>query len=161
LFLNILLAATLQQLWGMINAQQIIVLMITFNTKPPAIATWFFHILFQIQAVDVIPWSDLYSYLFTMEHTEPLSKNLDSLGFSNRYFIYNLGSSMLPIALIPIFFVLWFIFSRCKHIRFFSFLSEKLEKWLFWNGVITTIHETFSAVIFAGFISIFSVSKPL
>jgi hypothetical protein len=145
----------------MINAQQIIVLMITFNTKPPAIATWFFHILFQIQAVDVIPWSDLYSYLFTMEHTEPLSKNLDSLGFSNRYFIYNLGSSMLPIALIPIFFVLWFIFSRCKHIRFFSFLSEKLEKWLFWNGVITTIHETFSAVIFAGFISIFSVSKPL
>jgi hypothetical protein len=161
LFLNLLLAATLQRLWGMINAQQIIVHMIAYNTKPPAIATWFFHILFQIQSVDVIPWGDLYSYLFTMEHTEPLSKNLYSLGFSNRYFIYNLGSSILPIALIPVFFVMWFLFSRCKNIGFFRFLSEKLEMWLFWNGVITTIHETFSAVIFAAFISIFSVSKLL
>ena len=131
LFLNMLLAATLQQLWGMINAQQIIVHMIAYKTKPPAITTWFFHILFQIQSVDVIPWGDLYSYLFTMEHTEPLSKNLYSLGFINRYFICNLGSSILPIALIAIFLVLWFLFSRCKNIRFFRFLSEKLEKWLF------------------------------
>ena len=148
------MAATIQQLWSMINAQQIIVLMIAYDIKPPAIATWFFNILFQIESVDVIPWGDLYNNYLIMEPTEPLSKNLDSLGFSNRYFIYNLGSSILPIALITILFVLWFLFSRCKNIRFFRFLSEKLEKWVFWNGFITTIHETFSAVIFAAFISI-------
>ena len=159
--LNMLLAATLQQLWSMINAQQIIVIMIAYDIKPPATATFFFNILFQIESVDVIPWSDYYDKIFEMEHTEPMSVNLDALGYNNMYFIYNLGSSILPIALLPVKCVLWFLFSRCKRIRGFNFLSLKLEKYLFWNGTITVINESFSAVILSAFISIFTVSKSL
>jgi hypothetical protein len=139
----------------MINAQQIIVIMIAYDIKPPAIATWFFNILFQIESVDVVPWSDFYEKYLKMEKTEPLSDNLNSLGYSNRYFIYNLGSSILPIAMLPILFVAWFLFSRCKftsavgddnrqqRVKCFKFLFEKLEKHLFWNGTITTINETY------------------
>ena len=57
----------------MINAQQIIVTMIAFDMKPPAIATWFYNILFQIESVDVIPYGDFYDQVFKMEHTEPFS----------------------------------------------------------------------------------------
>ena len=145
----------------MINAQQIIVLMIAYNTNPPAIALWFFNILFQVQSVDVFPMSDFYDKYLIMELTEPLSENLKQLGFSNRYFIYNFGSSILSIVILPVFFVLWFLFSRFKNIKFFRFLSEKLEKYLFWNGIIATINETFSAVIISAFISIDSVRKFL
>jgi hypothetical protein len=60
----------------MINAQQIIVLMIAYNTNPPAIALWFFNILFQVQSVDVFPMSDFYDKYLIMEPTEPLSENL-------------------------------------------------------------------------------------
>ncbi len=127
----------------MINAQQIIVTMIAYDMKPPAIASWFYNILFQIESVDLIPYSDFYDKIFKMEYTEPFSQNLNSLGLSNRYFIYNLGSSILPIAILPIFFVLWFLSSRCKKIKFFKLLSDRLEKYIFWNGTITTIQESF------------------
>ena len=157
--MGLLLAPTLQKLWSMINAQQIIVLMVAYNTKPPAIALWFFNILFQVQSVNVFLMSDFYDKYLIMEPTEPFSENLKSLGFSNRYFIYNLGSSILPIVILPVLFVIWFLFSRFKNIRFFRFLSEKLEKYLFWNGTITTINETFSAVIISAFISKDSVRK--
>ncbi len=145
----------------MINAQQIIVVMIAFDIKPPATATFFFNLLFQIESVDVIPWGDYYDDIFEMEHTEPMSVNLDALGYNNLYFIYNLGSSILPIALLPVYLVLWFLLSRCKSIKGFNYLSKKLEKWLFWNGTITTINESFSAVILSAFISISAVSKPV
>jgi hypothetical protein len=123
----------------MINAQQIIVTMIAYDMKPPAIASWFYNILFQIESVDLIPYSDFYDKMFKMEHTEPFSQNLNLLGLSNRYFIYNLGSSILPIAILPIFFVLWLLSSRCKKIKLFKLLSDRLEKYIFWNGTITTI----------------------
>jgi hypothetical protein len=51
-----------------------------------------------------------------MEHTEALSFNLDALGYNNMYFIYNMGSSILPYVLLPVKLVLWFFFSSRKHI---------------------------------------------
>ncbi len=159
--LNLILAATLQQLWSMINAQQIIVLMIAYDIKPPATASYFFNILFQIESVDVIPWSDYYDAYLDMEQTKPMSLNLDALGYSNLYFVYNMGSSILPIAFLPVKFVMWFLFSRYKTIKCFNYLSLKLEKYLFWNGTITVINESFSVVIFSAFISLSAVSKLL
>jgi len=50
----------------------------------------------------VIPWSDYYDLYLEMEPTEPKSLNLDALGYNNMYFIYNLGSSILPIAIWPV-----------------------------------------------------------
>ena len=159
--LNILLAATLQQLWSMINAQQVVVIMIAYDIKPPGIACFFFNLLFQIESVDVIPWSDYYDDYLQMEHTDAMSLNLDALGYNNMYFIYNLGSSILPIALLLVKLILWFTLSRCRHVKCFNYLTLKLEKYLFWNGTITVITESFSAVILSAFISIFAVSKSL
>lgn len=133
--------------------------MISYDIKPPATASFFFNMLFQIESVDVIPWSDYYDLYLEMEPTEPKSLNLDALGYNNMYFIYNLGSSILPIAIWPVQFVLWLLFSRCKKVKFFSYLSVKLEKYLFWNGTISLINESFSVVIFASLISVSAVSK--
>ncbi len=159
--LNMILAATLQQLWTMINAQQVVVVMIAYDIKPPGVACFFFNLLFQIESVDVIPWSDYYDEYLQMEHTEPMSVNLDALGYNNMYFLYNLGSSILPIALLLVKLVLWLLFSRCREFRCCNYLTLKLEKYLFWNGTITVITESFSAVILSAFISTSAVSKPL
>ena len=56
--LNIFIAASLNQLWALINTQQLIVLMPLFDTKIPANAGIFFNQIMEIAAFDFIEVGD-------------------------------------------------------------------------------------------------------
>ena len=63
--LQLLIGASLNQLWALINTQQLIVLMPLFKTNIPANAGMFFNQIMEIAAFDII------------EIAEPLDNLLD------------------------------------------------------------------------------------
>ena len=71
--LNIILAASLQQFWSLVNTQQILVLMPLFNVRLPGNAAVFFGVLMQIAAFDMLPTDGFYEDNIPMQETEPIN----------------------------------------------------------------------------------------
>ena len=64
LALNIVLSASLQQLWSMVNTQQLVVLMPLWSIKLPANAAMFFGFIMTIAAFDILPTDTFYNNYF-------------------------------------------------------------------------------------------------
>lgn len=66
-FLNIVLSASFQYLWDMINAQQLVILIPLFKVATPNNASMIFNFLMQIAAFELLPTDVIYGYLFGEE----------------------------------------------------------------------------------------------
>ena len=64
LAINILFSASLQYLWEMINAQQIVVLLPLCNIQIPDNAAIIFNSLMTVAAVEAIPTDTIYEGVF-------------------------------------------------------------------------------------------------
>jgi hypothetical protein len=77
LAVNIVMASSLQFLWGMINALQLIVNVPLFTLNMPANASYFFNLLVNIMNFNVIPTSQIESYFYNMVDSSPLNSAFD------------------------------------------------------------------------------------
>ena len=72
---NLLLSVSLNQLWALINTQQLIVLMPLFNISIPANAGMFFNQIMEIAAFDIIETGDYLDSALDLERKEPNNPN--------------------------------------------------------------------------------------
>jgi hypothetical protein len=78
------------------------------------------------------------------------------------YFLNNLGSLVVILAIIPLhFLVLLVLLLSKKHHLVLVRLFNKLKFYLFWNFQITTFFETFSVISMCALIAIKIVSEPI
>ena len=77
------MAASLNQLWSMINTQQLIVMIALFQVTMPANAGMFFRTIMSIAAFDFYDFTDIIHELFSIEPTDPIDKNFESIGFES------------------------------------------------------------------------------
>jgi hypothetical protein len=88
LALNLLLSASLQQLWSMINTQQIIVLISLFKIDMPANCQLFYGFIMQLASFDIFPTEDFYDkYLPAPSWDKPLNERFNGLGFQSTFFL--------------------------------------------------------------------------
>ena len=74
--INIMLSASLNQLWSMMNGLQIFVSMPLMNVKFPANANSFIVFLVDIANFDILPTDIVFEYIFTFpEDDEPYNLN--------------------------------------------------------------------------------------
>lgn len=73
--MNLVLSASLNQLWVMINTQQLIVLLPLMKVQLPANAAIFFKSIFQIAAFDFYDMNDVIHEALELEPTEPFNEN--------------------------------------------------------------------------------------
>ena len=92
LVFNILLAGSLNFLWGMLRAQQILVHLPLFNITFPGNVAFFYSFLLNIAAFDALPTDELFDWMFAAEEKEPISASFGALGYETTYFIRNLGT---------------------------------------------------------------------
>ena len=148
LVMNFFLAASLQQLWQMINTQQIIILLPLFRITLPSNIAIVFNLLMKIAAFDVIRTDGLYDQILDLPHTEPLTPNFEAVGFESLLLLYNLGSiSLIALALLLTMIgvhVLTYVPTRFHRIHNFA---NKLEKALYWNSFIRIMTESFMVVL--------------
>lgn len=134
--MNFLLALSLQQLWSLIETQQLIVLMPLFNTGLPENAKMVFDFIFQIAAFDLISTDEFYENNFEMGESEALSQNFEALGFESVNFLSNIGSLVFGILAIPVLFLLLGAMKLLQMAGVLKKVYSKFSKYMFWSQPI-------------------------
>ena len=83
----------------MIEALQVIILLPLLSVSMPANTGMFFNKLTQIAAFDPLETNEFLTDLLKLQPKEPLSANFETSGFETTYFINNLGSFAIALAL--------------------------------------------------------------
>ena len=120
--MNIVVSASLNQLWSMINTQQLIVLMPLFKTSIPANAGIFFNQIMQIAAFDLIEINGPLNYLLDLKPTGPLNQNFGAIGFESIFLINNMGTLGIAFLVWLLLAIIYFITRPCRY------FSEKVTE---------------------------------
>ena len=159
MIINILIAASLQQLWSMINTQQLIVMMPLFKITMPANAGIFFAHMMSIAAFDFYDFTDIIHDNFGIEPTEPLDANFEALGFESQYFLVNMGSMaafyLFFFTLVFVSLVLTMCCGRCRRVEK---VRKRLNRNVYWGHLITLMNESYSILIVCVLINIQTIS---
>ena len=115
LSLNLLLSASLNQLWSMVNAQQLLVVLPLMKFLLPSSATMFFSGIFAIAAFDLYDTNDFWHDQLEIVETEPLNENFDKFGFGSRYMLNNMGTMILFYIIYPLLMLVQICLRRCRH----------------------------------------------
>jgi hypothetical protein len=91
---NIVMSASLQMLWGLINVMQLIVNMPLLNIQFPQNAVTFYTFIQSVSSFNIIPTDDIKAALFSFTEAEP-DTQFQSMGYSSYSIIDNLGSALL------------------------------------------------------------------
>ena len=142
---NIAISASLNQLWTMINTQQLIVLMPLFDIKPPANVNMLFEKIMEIAAFDLFEVNEPLDKLLNLEPTEPFNERFSTVGFESIYLLNNLGT--LNFA-----YIAWILAALVTlGLRRFALDSDKvytifnkMRKLLFFNTIISIYIESYS-----------------
>jgi hypothetical protein len=94
-------SASLQQLWGMINTLQLMVIVPLFNLSFASNSMFFFHFIASVTRFNVVPAEDLIKrYLnFDPAESKPLNENFEAMGYNTHSSILNLDTIFLMVTL--------------------------------------------------------------
>ena len=95
--MSTVLSASLNQLFSMVEAQQLVCIITCSNINLPPLPAVIINQFFQIANFDILPVGWVYEKIFYMPPGDPLSANFAAVGFGDMYFVNNLGSVLLSI----------------------------------------------------------------
>ena len=158
LVVNTILSASLQQLWGLLEAQQIIVLMPLLKIELPAICSIFFGFLMTIASFDLIPIDNYVDKHVQMTPRDPININFEAVGFESMYVLINLGSLLILFVLFPALAFLEIIM-RFIPIRNTQKVAKFLRKKLYWNTSIRLFKESYAIALMCALINMKAFSS--
>lgn len=115
LLANLGLSLPLQEMWAMINFQQLIMFMPLMDVDLPINAAEFFGRILRIANFNLVDFNDPVNKFLKLEQTEPLSDNFNDVGFESRYIINNMGALFFFFLLYPAFFLVERVLSGCTN----------------------------------------------
>ena len=154
--LNLLLKASLSQLWGMLNSQQIVVHLPMFmNLKFPANSMMIIEKMITLATFDLIPTEDIDNEIHYWPESDPFSVNFETAGVESVFLLANIG------------FAIYMIYMHCiaslihasLHIKkkaapWIVKLREKLGAYLYWEGLNRFYMELFFDLMFLSLLNL-------
>ena len=151
--LNFILSASLNQLWTMVNAQQLFVMLPLCNVVLPINAAKFFGSISQIAAFEIYDFGDHILALLNIPATEPFSDNFEELGFESKYMLNNLGTMLIFYLLYPILMLVNLILEKfCTCARCCKKAQKRLEQLIYFKLLITVVFESYAIVALSCFV---------
>jgi len=98
--LAIILNGSMQQLFGMIRAIQIIVLTSLMNLVFPSNAAAFYQGAIMFASMDILSGEALYEKIFVFKETPPLSTKFEELDYGDMNYVMNSGSILIMLVII-------------------------------------------------------------
>jgi len=95
LILSLFVAGSLQSMWSLVNALQVIVFTVLFNLNFPENVNSTFGELISLLAFDVFQAEYLFQYIFVFTSTPAFSLHFDEVGYGSSSFIQGLGSTFI------------------------------------------------------------------
>ena len=100
LVITLLIAASMQQLWSMIRAMQLIIISVLVMIPLPWVAQVFFSFSVMFANMDVLSGEDLYDKYLGFSQSSPLNDQYEMFGIGSRIFLPNTGSYFIIQAII-------------------------------------------------------------
>ena len=129
-----------------------------FNLNLPANAGLFFGFLTELASFNMLPTDSFYNFVFpSLQRADPgpVNDNFDALGYGSTFFLYNIGTLILAIIIIPglvaataLFKIFGFVSKLSKRLHFY--LSRKL----YWGHFLSLLFESYSALVMCVLINI-------
>lgn len=98
---------SMQGLFNMVEALQLIVYLPLFDVSFPANSQRVFDSLSNIAAYDIYEIGDHVNQFLDLDPTEPINEKYESIGFESLYFINNLGTFTVTVLLFQAVLTLW------------------------------------------------------
>jgi hypothetical protein len=150
---NFALSASLNQLWSLINTQQIIITIPLFDMVLPDNAAAFFGFLFPIAAFDILDTDDFWKWALNVTPPNGLSPNFEAVGFETILFLNNLGTMFFIILAFPGLMLLALLLRRCRKYQTVRIKVREIEAFVYWSGTLRIILESYTILAICSFIN--------
>lgn len=131
-----------------------------FNVNIPPNAAVFFGILMSIASFDILPTDKFYARYFPQNDSGAINDNFNAVGFSSQYFLNNMGSMVIIIGSVPIFFIILLLMKLCRNgNERINRWHDKLEKFLWLKHPLTVFNESYTILVICSLINLTNVSK--
>lgn len=153
--LNLLLFASISQLWSAINSLQILVYLPLFWVKFPANASTFTAFLLDIATFDMVPSEEINGEVFVLPDDEPYNVNFQQSKIDSKYAIMILGTILYILFIYLLLVVIERIWARVvlKYPRTAA-RHKKLHDFLYWTGLNTLALEVYLDLALAGSLNV-------
>jgi len=154
-----LLAGSLNQVWGMVNNLQIVVHTPLINVQFPANAFLLYDVMISVATFDILPTDDVYPYLFPdLPENDAFNDKFDRLQIGSRYLVMNMGTLLLVFT----FYVALFIVYPCCNklggvLQCARNNATKIRAMLFWSHPIVFIQESYLDILLAGSVNLYFI----
>ena len=149
LILNIILAASLNQLWSMLNGLQLSTHMQLFNLKFPANASFLLNFLVTVATFDVMPIETIW-FFFDFPEQGSYSLSFQSSGYEYIYLIENMGTCFFLVQIYitqcVLVLLLWLLIKYAGCHKLLT-PQTKLRKGLFWSVPLRFIFEAYLELV--------------
>ena len=139
------MSASLQYLWEMIHAQQIVILLALFGgVNIPDNANFIFSSLMSIAAFELIPTDDIYIHFGSdPDGGEPVSKVFEDIGFEHHLLMNNFGTLGFFLALYPFIYLTYYIVVQFQGVRCCRRTAKRMASTIFWSSLLRLIIESY------------------
>lgn len=146
--LNLTLSASLNQLWALVNAQQLFIMLPLCQVVLPINASKFFGAIAQIATFEIYDLNDHINDILDVPDTEPVSDNFEELGFESKYMLNNMGTMLIFYLIYPVFMLAHWMTKRklCRTQLCCKKFEESLKHFIYFKLIITVIFESFAIV---------------
>eukprot|EP00347_Sterkiella_histriomuscorum_P019592 403341040 len=129
--MNVVMAASLSLLWGMINVLQLIINMPLMNVDFPMNAIYFYTLLMDMANFDLLPSQEVESNMFEFEETSNLANFLTPSRYQSSNVVQNLGSMFLYLvglvaAIVVVLLMKQWAKKNAKVKKVYDFLANRL-----------------------------------
>jgi len=136
--MNLLMAGSLNQVWGMVNNLQMVLHAPLINLQFPANAGLVYSVMISVGTFDFLPTDDFFPYLFPeLPEDDPFNEKFDDMDIGSTYIVMNMGTMLIIFAFYCILYLIYPMVNFLKNdLKCASKLHHKIQPMLFWNHTI-------------------------
>lgn len=141
-------SSLLNSVWGMVDTQQIIILLPLFKIVLPENAAAFFAQLMTIAAFAIIPTDPIFGFMFAAPPANlplPLSDNFMAVGFATTYITNNMGTLFFSLMYFPIMSCVYLLIKRIPSNWIMKYRIG-LGRNLFWSRTFQTFSDQYTII---------------
>ena len=145
---NVLLSGSLSQVWAMIEGLQVVCHMGLFKMKSPGNVNAFNEFFAELASFNVIDTDTVTNDFFYFPEMDAISLNFQNAGFDTNLLVPSLGTLFyIIVGQISLVFVHMLLYLLAKAIPKTSVLKNKVSTYLYWNGSIRFMMESYMDIL--------------
>ena len=146
--INVLLSGSLSQVWAMIEGLQVVCHMGLFKMKSPGNVNAFNEFFAELASFNVVDTATVTNDFFYFPEMDAISLNFQNAGYDTNLLVPSLGTLFyIIVGQTSLVFVHMLLYLLAKAIPKTGVLKNKVSAYLYWNGSIRFMMESYMDIV--------------